>query len=30
MNVAFEMVDRNQWLIERESQRLGIADANQK
>ena len=30
MNVAFEMVDRNQRLIEGEGQRLCIADAHQQ
>jgi hypothetical protein len=30
MNVAFEMIDRNQRLIEGEGQSLGIADANQQ
>ena len=28
VDVAFEMVDRNQWLIEGEGQRFGIADAD--
>src|SRR5271155_402737 len=30
MNVAFEMVDRNQRLLEGKGQSLGIADANQQ
>ena len=30
MDVAFEMVDRNQRLIEREGQSLGIADSHQQ
>ena len=30
MDVAFEMVDRNQRLVERERQSLGIADADQQ
>ena len=30
MNVAFKMVHRNQRLVERKGQRLGIADAHQQ
>ena len=30
MNVAFQMVDRNQRLIERKGQRLGVADPDQQ
>ena len=30
MDVAFEMIDRDQRLVEREGQRLGIADAHQQ